>query len=1011
VLRADAFAGVSSGVVTAREYGSFFAPSAPLVSARITSLLRWLGGATVALVALAGNAWGESLDAVAHRPATQVELAPAEDGSLGAWLLLGPYPSSTHEEKTPSGSALDALPPALHDVDESTLGPGAGGLQWTLASASEGPIDVKAALHARGTDLIAYAAGTVHIERAGRYLLLIGADDGLGVFVDGVRVFARDESRPQRDDDDLVPLDLAPGDHRLLLKLHQRDSGWAFKVRLLDARLSAPEGGYLALPGTTADDARVLAQKLSWVSVDRGLLATADGYRPKLTVRFPEGAPRGVPLRTTVQLVGNRDKAVHFDVDAGEVPLDARGVGDLCVTLPVVAASDDTDLTYEVSVAGRVVKAAFSPRARIRNAVAHASRALAALPADAPWLLTGSRDSVVYLEGRLATFASHSDGDLEAQQADATELDALASDLDQKVDPYARRTGAMRRALVAPFDGKPAPFGLYVPKSFRPGEVRRFPIIVALHGLNGRPMAMIRYLFGNDDPARENEWEDRHVGPLPPLDAFVITPSGYGNTMYRDLGEEDVLRVLGWALSRYPIDPARVTITGMSMGGIGAASIPLHHPGIFAAAEPLCGYHSYFVRRDIAGHPLRPWEHLLAEERSNALWALNGQHLPLYIVHGTLDLPEENSGVLIKRYEELGYDVVHEHPPLGHNVWQTTYEDLKGAHWLLEHTREPHPNDVRFRTLRLRDGDDAWVHVDELTAPDSWGEVDARAVARGSLVVKTTDVAALHLDRESALGTAHAKVTLRIDGTTLSFDDDEPITLHRDPSAGPQTTWLAGPAKHEGLFKHGGLTGPIRDAFHEPLLFVYGASDPAETRANEEVARQWAAIRWGVSADYPVISDVEFFARGESLANARALFLVGSARTNAVVRALDARLPIHIDGDAVVVGSQRYTGRELGAAFIRPNPERPDRYVVVVEGTSALGTWRSLSLPDLIPDFVVYDASIAPSRGQMILGSGSVQAAGFFTNSWELPTVLADPLVHTARPAAKSEYEATPYLP
>jgi hypothetical protein len=277
--------------------------------------------------------------------------------------------------------------------------------------------------------------------------------------------------------------------------------------------------------------------------------------------------------------------------------------------------------------------------------------------------------------------------------------------------------------------------------------------------------------------------------------------------------------------------------------------------------------------------------------------------------------------------------------------------------------------------------------------------------------VKTTDVAALHLDRESALGTAHAKVTLRIDGTTLSFDDDEPITLHRDPSASPQATWLAGPAQHEGLFKHGGLTGPIRDAFHEPLLFVYGASDPAETRANEEVARQWAAIRWGVSADYPVISDVEFFARGESLANARALFLVGSARTNAVVRALDARLPIHIDGDAVVVGSQRYTGRELGAAFIRPNPERPDRYVVVVEGTSALGTWRSLSLPDLIPDFVVYDASIAPSRGQMILGSGSVQAAGFFTNSWELPTVLADPLVHTARPAAKSEYEATPYLP
>jgi predicted esterase len=979
-------------------------------------------GAGLAVLSVALTAVGDadSLDALSRAPATRVELAPAEDGSLGAWWVLGPYPSSTNGEKTPTTSALDAVPPALRTlgIDESNLAPGSEGLppslRWSLASASEGPIDLKAVLRARGNDLIAYAAGTVHVEQTGRYLLLVGADDGLRVFVDGKSVFARDESRPQRDDDDLVPLELTAGDHRVLLKLHQRDSGWAFKVRFLDAELAPPGGAYLALPGTTLDDARTLAKKLSWVSVDRGLVGDSDLYHPRLRVRFPGGAPRGVSLETTARLIANRDKSVHFDVDAGEVPLDARGVGELVVTLPLVGGVDDSDLTYEVSVAGRVVKAPFSPRRRVHEAVAHATRALAGVAnvpsGQSPWLLAGSLDSVVYLRDRLATFASHSDGDLEAQLADASELDTLATDLDHAIDPYAGKTGAMRRALVAPFDGKAAPFGLYVPRSFRPGSLRRYPLIVGLHGLNGRPMAMIRYLFGNDDPKRENEWEDRHMGPLPPLDAFVVTPNGYGNTMYRDLGEDDVLRVVGWALARYPIDAARVTITGMSMGGIGSASVPLHHPGIFAAAEPLCGYHSYFVRRDIAGHPLRPWERLLAEERSNVFWALNGEHLPLYVVHGTLDLPEENSGVLIKRYEELGYDIVHEHPPLGHNVWQATYEDLKGARWLLEHAREAHPNDIRFRTLRLRDADDAWVHVDELAAPDAWGEVDARATARGSLVIKTSGVTAIHLDRDTQLGTAHGKVNVHVDSTTLSFEEDAPLALHRGAGA-PDGPWLAGPAKHDGLWKHGGVTGPIRDAFHEPLLFVYGASDPTQTRANEEVARQWAAIRWGVSVEYPVMSDAEFFARGESLANERALFLVGNARSNAVVRALDARLPIHVDGDAIVMGGERYTGRELGAAFIRPNPERPDRYVVVVEGTSALGTWRSLSLPDLIPDFVVYDAGIAPSRGQMILGSGSVEAAGFFTNAWELPPIVKDPLVHTARPAAKSEYEATPYLP
>jgi poly(3-hydroxybutyrate) depolymerase len=988
-----------------------------LVSTRTASQLRLLLAATVAGAGIVGSAGAAraapgSLDAAARTPATRVELAPATDGSLGAWLLTGPYPSATRGVKNPTASALDAAPRGLHDADERTLAPGAAGasgeVHWVLASASEGPIDVKAALHARGDDLIAYAAGALHVEEAGTYLLLVGADDGVRVFVDGKSVFARDESRPQRNDDDLVPIELSAGDHAVLLKLHQRDAGWAFKVRLLDANLAPPAGAYLALPGTNADDARRLATKLSWVSVDRGLEDDAAAYHPKLTVRFPEGAPRGVRLETTARLVANRDRSVRIDVVAGEVPLDARGVGDLEVTLPAVEGVDNDDFSYEVTVAGRVVKAAFSPRARVHEAVAHAARALAALPPDTPWLLAGSRDSVGYLRDRLASFASHSDGDVEAQLADASELDSLATDLDHATDPYAHRTGAMRRALIAPFDGKPAPFGLYVPRSFRPGSVHRYPLIVALHGLNGRPMAMIRYLFGHDDPKRSNEWEDRHVGPLAPLDAFVVAPNGYGNTMYRDLGEDDTLRILAWALGRYPIDANRVTITGMSMGGIGSASIPLHHPGIFAAAEPLCGYHSYFVRRDIAGHPLRPWERLLAEERSNVFWAWNGEHLPLYVVQGTLDLPQENSGVLIKRYEELGYDIIDEHPELGHNVWQTTYEDLKGAHWLLEHSRDPHPNNVRFRTIRLRDADDAWVHVDEFAAPDAWGEVDAHATAGGSVAVKTSGVTALHLDRDGHLGTAHGSVNVRIDGTTLTVDEDEPLTFHRDAG---DAAWVAGPAKHSGPFKHGALTGPIRDVFHEPLLFVYGASDPSETRANEEVAQQWAAIRWGVSTDYPVMSDVEFFAKGEAVANDRALFLVGNARTNAVVRALDARFPIHVDGDAIVMGDVRYTGKELGAAFIRPNPERLDRYVVVVEGTSALGTWRSLSLPDLIPDFVIYDESIASSRGQMILGSGSVQAGGFFTNTWALPPAVADPLVHTERRAAKSEYEATPYLP
>ena len=115
--------------------------------------------------------------------------------------MLGPYPSASHARKAPSAAALETEPPLFHDhgILEATLAPGSGeppgGKSWTLVSASEGPLDLRAALHARESDLVAYAAGTLHVEQAGHYLLLVGADDGLRVFVDGKGASSRARSR------------------------------------------------------------------------------------------------------------------------------------------------------------------------------------------------------------------------------------------------------------------------------------------------------------------------------------------------------------------------------------------------------------------------------------------------------------------------------------------------------------------------------------------------------------------------------------------------------------------------------------------------------------------------------------------------------------------------------------------------------------------------------------------------------------------------------------------------
>jgi predicted esterase len=956
-------------------------------SARFRAVVALAGGAVLSLVSIEGER-----PCAADAPDGETRMALSADGHIGAWLVAGPFDHPRAPEE-------DGLVPRLGDA--AGAGPGASAPKWRLASTNDGAIDIGSAIESRWY-VGAYAAGVLHVERGGRYYLLLGVGDAVTVAVDGKRVFARQEPRPEQDNDDLLALDLAAGDHPVVLALHRFGLARSMRARLLDDQLEPPRGSWWTLPGTTGDDARALASRMSSVSLDRGMVA--DGYQPVLTVRFPAGAPRETPLGVRARLLratpGDPATPPLFEVDAGQVPVDDRSSRELVVRLPRVAGEEveDQDWTVHIDLAGRALDLPFHPRRAVRLAAARAGRAM--MDAQTVPLAPGSMESVQLLRDRLVEFVGHGDGDLSAQAEDARELDELSGALETEQDPYvgrAWRKGAMRRAYRSPADGKLSEFAVYVPPDFDPR--RTYPLIVALHGMNGRPLEMIMWLFGFDDPDHDGNWEDRHPRhDLPPLEAIVVAPDGHFNAMYRDVGEDDVMRVVDWATATYPIDPARVTITGPSMGGIGSAACALHYPARFAAAEPLCGYHSYFVRSDIGGRSLHPWEKFIAEQRSNVFWAENGMYLPLYIVHGTKDLPEENSGVLIDRYTELDYDVTSEHPELGHNVWQTTYEDLKGAKWLLTHRRPQHPRSIRFKTPSTRWADDAWLHVRELTSSDAWGEVNARIDANNTLIASTRGVRALAFDRDSQRIDDASPVVVGIDGHKITFQPGEPIEVHKEGAA-----WRPGPAEHDGPFKRERVTGPIHDVFHEPVLFVWGASDPAQARANEEVARAWARGRWGVKVDYPVMSDADFYAKGEPLANDRALFLVGDARSNRVVRELEPSLPIRIDGADVVVGDRRIATKEgeadrsqLGVAFIRPNPTRPDRYVVVVEGVGPLGTWRSLSLPDIVPDYVVFDEDVATASGQLLLGGAKLRAGGYFNMDWSTPVEDPGPVARLA---------------
>ncbi len=125
---------------------------------------------------------------------------------------------------------------------------------------------------------------------------------------------------------------------------------------------------------------------------------------------------------------------------------------------------------------------------------------------------------------------------------------------------------------------------------------------------------------------------------------------------------------------RYPIDPDRVYLTGLSMGGSGTWSTLLAHPGLFAAAVPICG------RADTNGLPY------LKPEKLEKI-----KHLPIWIFHGAKDptVPVKQSEEMNAALEALGANVkLTVYPEALHDSWTQTYANPALYDWLLSHNRK-----------------------------------------------------------------------------------------------------------------------------------------------------------------------------------------------------------------------------------------------------------------------------------------------------------------------------------
>jgi predicted peptidase len=216
--------------------------------------------------------------------------------------------------------------------------------------------------------------------------------------------------------------------------------------------------------------------------------------------------------------------------------------------------------------------------------------------------------------------------------------------------------------------GDTLPYRLLKPVS--PESMEAFPLVIFLHGAGER---------GTD-----NEVQIKHISELftdtknrGKYPCYVVAPQCPKNQMWArfegakdnldiakkpSLPMEMVLQLIEKISKEFPIDPNRIYITGLSMGGYGTWDLLARFPDKFAAAVPVCG----------GGAP-------------NTVSKF--KHVPIWAFHGGLDTvvqPQESRQMIQALWKAGATPGYTEYPDIEHNSWIQAYKEPHLMHWLFK---------------------------------------------------------------------------------------------------------------------------------------------------------------------------------------------------------------------------------------------------------------------------------------------------------------------------------------
>ena len=235
------------------------------------------------------------------------------------------------------------------------------------------------------------------------------------------------------------------------------------------------------------------------------------------------------------------------------------------------------------------------------------------------------------------------------------------------------QTGFLDRSVTV--GGRAYRYEVYVPADY--ATKPSWPAILFLHGAGERgDDGLIQTQVGLGAAIRQNSAR---------YPAIVVFPQVPRDSQWVGAPGEMAVAALRQTMREFHVDPSRVYLTGLSMGGHGTWYVAYQHPELFAAVVPICGWVREFPQFRgsvpvVPGDSVAVMPHLVQRLGKLPIWIFHGEMDQVVNVNGSREPATalKAAGADVHYTELLG---------LNHNSWDAAYASEEFRNWLFAQQR------------------------------------------------------------------------------------------------------------------------------------------------------------------------------------------------------------------------------------------------------------------------------------------------------------------------------------